>query len=110
MPRLPRLPHLHHLPNTHSFPTLQPCSLLTDRGPTFPRSPRVQERHGLRERSPKHCRKFVPLKELKELMEADTNRRLVKAEHAPMIEEELIAGRLYTGPSKSARTRTVGRR
>ena len=56
------------------------------------------ERHGLRERSPDHCRKFVPLKELKEIMESDTNRRLIKAEHAPMIEEELIAGRLYTGP------------
>ena len=66
--------------------------------PSKNRESEYPERTGLREQSPEFCRRFVPLKELKERMEADTNRRLIQAEHAPMIEEELIAGRLYTGP------------
>ena len=62
------------------------------------------ERHGLRESQPDHCRTFTPLSEMKEIMERDCNARLKKADHAPMIEEELIAGRLYTGPVRETRS------
>ena len=51
----------------------------------------------LRAAKPPVCR-YISREEMRERMEKETNKRLVKADHAPMIEEELIAGRLYTGP------------
>jgi hypothetical protein len=56
------------------------------------------ERDGFRDRNPELCRKYISLEEMKDKMTNDTNKRLIKHDHAPMIEEELIAGRLYTGP------------
>lgn len=57
-------------------------------GRTYP------ERAGL---SPPMHRSVRPLQELLPHME-ERNRRLLAAKHCPMCEEELLGGRLYTGP------------
>ena len=56
------------------------------------------ERAGLREFHPEWCRKIVPLEEMMEAMENEANARLRKDGHTEMIIEELVGGRLYTGP------------
>ena len=56
------------------------------------------ERFGLRESKPEWCRVARPLSEMEEQMEVQCNAKLRKAGHAEMIVEELVAGRLYTGP------------
>ena len=56
------------------------------------------ERDGLRERHPEWCRKARSLSEMLEVMEVQCNSKLREEEHSEMIVEELVAGRLYTGP------------
>ena len=56
------------------------------------------ERKGLREHQPECCRVPRTLDYICREMESSANVHLRKANHAEMIVEELIAGRLYTGP------------
>ena len=56
------------------------------------------ERSGLREHHREWCRRPVPLRELWGKAELTVNPRLERAGHSVLIEEELVAGRLYTGP------------
>ncbi|KOO20837.1 achain structural determinant protein [Chrysochromulina tobinii] len=56
------------------------------------------ERKGLREHQPECCRVPRTLDYMCREMESNANVHLRKANHAEMIVEELIAGRLYTGP------------
>ena len=56
------------------------------------------ERVGMAEKHPEWCRKAIPIKDMAETMETVCNIKLRSEGHAEMIVEELIAGRLYTGP------------
>ena len=56
------------------------------------------ERDGYREQHPDWCRVPVKLDEMMKAMEEKCNERLRKDGHSEMIREELVAGRLYTGP------------
>lgn len=57
------------------------------------------ERGGdFRTRHPEWCRRPVPLDEMEERMEHAVNARLRERGHAALELDELIAGRLYTGP------------
>ena len=56
------------------------------------------ERVGYRERHPGWCRVPSKLDDMLQAMEANCNERLRKDGHSEMIKEELVAGRLYTGP------------
>lgn len=56
------------------------------------------ERTGLRESNPEWCRKPVPLATLMENMKNNCNMQLAKDGHSEVIKEELVGGRLYTGP------------
>ena len=56
------------------------------------------ERQGFREHHSQWCRSPKPLAELMELMESHANERLRAGGHSEMIVEELVGGRLYTGP------------
>jgi len=56
------------------------------------------ERVGLRDSHPQECRQPRSLEVMLEAMEKNANEQLRKANHAEMIAEELLAGRLYTGP------------
>jgi hypothetical protein len=56
------------------------------------------ERQGFREHHSQWCRSPKPLAELMELMESHANERLRAGGHSEMILEELVGGRLYTGP------------
>lgn len=56
------------------------------------------ERQGYRERHPNWCRIPTKLDDMLAVMETKCNERLRKDGHSEMIVEELIAGRLYTGP------------
>ena len=56
------------------------------------------ERSGtFRDLHPEWCRKPTPLAEL-EVRMATVNERLVAASHTEMVGDELLGGRLYTGP------------
>jgi NLR family CARD domain-containing protein 3 len=60
---------------------------------------RYVERGGnFAEDHPDWCRSAVPLSKYIEKMEIDVNPRLKNVGQPPLIMEELIAGRLYTGP------------
>ena len=59
---------------------------------------RYAERDGLRETNPALCRKPIALEGLKERMEKHANSRLRQDNHSELIVEELVGGRLYTGP------------
>ena len=64
------------------------------------------ERDGFRERHPEWCRKPRPLEEMQQAMEANANKALRKDDHNELLVEELVAGRLYTGPvRKRSRSR-----
>ena len=70
---------------------------------TAPKKEKVKEgsypeRVGMRETQPEYCRKPTSLQVMLEEMETRANVHLRKANHGEMIVEELIAGRLYTGP------------
>ena len=56
------------------------------------------ERQGFREHHSQWCRSPKPLAELMDLMESYANERLRAGGHSEMILEELVGGRLYTGP------------
>ena len=56
------------------------------------------ERKGFRDSHPEWCRTPKPLDELLELLEVKANARLRAEGHAEVIKEELLGGRLYTGP------------
>ena len=56
------------------------------------------ERHGLRESDPACCRVPRTVDEMMEIMEIEANAALRQGNHSEMIVEELLAGRLYTGP------------
>jgi hypothetical protein len=57
------------------------------------------ERDGeFRTRHPEWCRQPIPLAEMEERMETTVNARLRARGHATLDVDELIAGRLYTGP------------
>ncbi len=62
------------------------------RGTTYP------ERDGYREKKPEWCRRLKSLDEYMEVMEVECNQKLRKAGHSELIREELVGGRLYTGP------------
>ena len=56
------------------------------------------ERGGsFREEHPEWCRRAIPLSAFDEQMRA-RNSELVSGGHTPLVHEELVAGRLYTGP------------
>ena len=55
------------------------------------------ERRGFRDAHPESCRKLAPLGAFAPAL-AERNAALAAAGHATIIEEEIIAGRLYTGP------------
>mmetsp|Transcript_34214 Transcript_34214/g.89391 ORF Transcript_34214/g.89391 Transcript_34214/m.89391 type:complete len:1055 (+) Transcript_34214:149-3313(+) len=55
------------------------------------------ERVGFKEEHPEWCRKVVPITEFEHDMEKN-NQKLGKEGHALLIVEELLGGRLYTGP------------
>ena len=61
------------------------------------------EREGYRESHATWCRVARPLKQLLEDMETKCNERLRKDGHSELIKEELVAGRLYTGPVREGR-------
>ncbi len=63
-----------------------------------PRPQMYPERRGFREQHPEWCRVLKPLEEMINTMETDCNRRLRDDGHTEMIIEELVGGRLYTGP------------
>ena len=52
---------------------------------------------GFRDNHPEWCRKPIPLSEFEAKM-AEMNQKLTANEHTKMVIEELIGGRLYTGP------------
>ena len=56
------------------------------------------EREGFRTAHPEWCRSHKTLEELTELLEVKANSKLRAHGHAELIKEELIGGRLYTGP------------
>ena len=56
------------------------------------------ERSGLRESNPEWCRKPMPLATLMEDMKNNCNMKLAKDGHSEVMKEELVGGRLYTGP------------
>ena len=56
------------------------------------------ERAGMRDSHPHYCRQPRSLAFMIDQMETSANCHLRKAGHAEMIVEELLAGRLYTGP------------
>ena len=56
------------------------------------------ERSGFRHLHPDWCRKPAPLAEELEVRMSAVNERLVAAGHTKMVVNELIGGRLYTGP------------
>jgi hypothetical protein len=56
------------------------------------------ERKGFATEHPEWCRASKPMSELMELLEVKANCRLRKEGHNELIEEEVLAGRLYTGP------------
>ena len=56
------------------------------------------ERSGWRQSNPEWCRKLVPLATLMEDMKNNCNMQLAKDGHSEVIKEELVGGRLYTGP------------
>jgi hypothetical protein len=56
------------------------------------------EREGLREQHPEHCRKPKTLELMLQRMEVDCNEKLRAAGHSELIKEELVGGRMYTGP------------
>jgi hypothetical protein len=56
------------------------------------------ERAGFREQHREWCRAFRTIDEMLELMEVEVNEKLRKEGHTELIREELIGGRLYTGP------------
>ena len=59
------------------------------------------EREGYRESSPKWCRVPTRLDDMMKAMEEKCNERLRKDGHSELIKEELVAGRLYTGPVRA---------
>ena len=60
---------------------------------------RYAERGGdFRTVHPEWCRKAEPLSVYEAKMADEMNPRLVEAGQAPLTKEELIAGRMYTGP------------
>lgn len=56
------------------------------------------ERAGYRERHSEWCRVPTPLSVLLQAMEEKCNEKLRADSHSEMILEELVGGRLYTGP------------
>jgi len=56
------------------------------------------ERSGMREVHPEWCRKPLSLEAMMQRLEDLCNSRLRKDGHSEMIKEELVGGRLYTGP------------
>jgi hypothetical protein len=56
------------------------------------------ERASLRDSRPDCCRRLRSKEEMCEVMEEQCNSRLRKESHSEMIVEEMLAGRLYTGP------------
>ena len=56
------------------------------------------ERDGMRTGNPAWCRRPVSLEKMLERMEEQANVQLRKEGHSELIEEELVGGRLYTGP------------
>mgnify|MGYP003327693504 CR=1 FL=1 len=52
---------------------------------------------GFREEHGEWCRQAIPLSVYEEKME-EVNATLVSKKHTPMVKEELVGGRLYTGP------------
>ena len=56
------------------------------------------ERGGdFRQRHPHWCRKALPMRHL-EARKRRMNARLEAQKHAPLVTEEVVGGRLYTGP------------
>ena len=55
------------------------------------------ERVGFLEEHPEWCRKVLPITEFEQPMEK-LNRKLLREGHSLLIIEELIGGRLYSGP------------
>eukprot|EP00966_Prymnesium_polylepis_P234964 5434566-Prymnesium_polylepis.1 len=55
------------------------------------------ERVGFKEEHPEWCRKIVPISDFEGEMDKN-NQKLGKEGHALLIVEELLGGRLYTGP------------
>jgi len=68
------------------------CPRLTDYEDVYP------ERDGIREANPEWCRKPMSMERFLERMEAECNIRLRKENHSELIVEEIVGGRLYTGP------------
>ena len=62
------------------------------------KSAEYPERAGYKENSPTWCRVPIKLEDMMEAMEKQCNERLRKDGHSELIKEELVAGRLYTGP------------
>ena len=62
------------------------------RGMSYP------ERDGYREKKPQWCRNVKGINDYMDVMERDANQHLRKAGHSELIKEELVGGRLYTGP------------
>ena len=56
------------------------------------------ERAGYAQAHPEWCRRARPLNQMLADMEVQCNEKLRKAGHSELIREELIGGRLYTGP------------
>ena len=56
------------------------------------------ERESYRAEHPEWCRAVQPMDRSLELMETECNAKLRKAGHSELIKEELVGGRMYTGP------------
>ena len=56
------------------------------------------ERKDFRELYPDWCRAIRPIDEMMDVMETECNARLRHEGHTELIREELVGGRLYTGP------------
>ena len=56
------------------------------------------ERKGFKDAHPNWCREYRSLDDLMELLEVKANSKLRAEGHSELIKEELLGGRLYTGP------------
>ena len=56
------------------------------------------ERHGFQKQHPECCRVVKTVPQMLQTMEVECNEKLRKAGHSELIVEELVGGRMYTGP------------